>query len=118
MRADGFLSYLMKWKKRPLLVLLALLGVACLLLGGFSIGGGKESSPAKSSDELYRLELEARLTELLCRVDGVGSPEVMVTLERGEEHHYSGSKLLSSDPPRVLGVAVVCRGGGRDDLRA
>ncbi len=109
----------MKWKKRPLLVALSLLGIVCLLFGGISIGGGKkESAPQESSDEAYRLQLEERLTELLRRVDGVGSPEVMVTLERGEEHRYSGSKLLSSEPPRVLGVAVVCRGGGRDDLRA
>jgi hypothetical protein len=109
----------MKWKKRPLVVALALLGIVCLLFGGLSIGGGKkESTSGERSDEAYRLELEARLTALLRRVDGVGSPEVMVTLERGEEHHYSGSKLLSSEPPRVLGVAVVCYGGGRDDLRA
>ena len=90
----------------------------CLLLGGLSLGGRGEGAKKTDADEAYRLQLEERLTELLRRVEGVGDPEVMVTLERGEEHRYSGSKLLSSEPPRVLGVAVVCRGGGRDDLRA
>ena len=118
MRTDGFLQYLLKWKKRPLLVLLALLGIVCLLIGGLSRGTSGKATTVEGGDEAYRLQLEARLTELLREVEGVGAPEVMVTLERGEEHHYSGSKLQTSEPPRVLGVAVICHGGGRDDLRA
>ncbi len=100
--------------------MLAVLGVVCLLFGGVSLGFGSVEKSETDGDELerYRVMLEVRLTELLSEVAGVGSPEVMVTLERGEEHRYSGSKLLSSEPPRVLGVAVVCYGGGRDDLRA
>ena len=119
MKADGFLSYLLKWKKRPLLVALALLGLVCLLFGGLSLGGtGRGGDTAEDELERYRVRLEARLCSLLSEIEGVGSPEVLVTLERGEEHRYSGSKLLSSEPPRVLGVAVVCYGGGRDALRA
>ena len=108
----------MKWKKRPLLAALVLLGLACLLFGGLSIAGTGSDTAEVGELERYRAELEGRLCALLGEIEGVGSPEVMVTLERGEEHRYSGSKLLSSEGPRVLGVAVVCYGGGRDDLRA
>jgi hypothetical protein len=120
LKSDGVLAYLLQWKKRPLVVLLALVGLVCLLFGGLRLGSRDEkpSASGETDDEAYRLMLEERLVALLCEIDGVGAPEVFVTLERGEENRYSGSKLLSSEPPRVLGVAVVCRGGGKSELRS
>ena len=75
--------------------------------------------------------LETRLTALISRVEGAGKTAVMVTLESGSESIYAtdtdsdGSSthvLLGSgkadglvetvETPRVLGVAVVCEGGG------
>lgn len=119
MKTDGIFACLSSCRRRPLLILLAAVGVLCLLLGGLRLGSSSEGSEGLTgSDESYRLALEARLCELISSVKGVGAPEVFVTLECGEEHHYSGGKLLSSEPPRVLGVAVVCYGGGNDALRA
>lgn len=79
----------------------------------------------------YAAELETRLTALISRVEGAGKTAVMVTLESGSESIYAtdtdsdGSSthvLLGSggadglvetvETPRVLGVAVVCEGGG------
>ena len=117
MKSDAVRSFLMQSKKRPLILLFALLGLACLLFGGLRLGGGEESA-SPDEDESYRLMLEARLADLLSRVEGVGSPEVFVTLEKGRESVYSGGKLQHSEPPQILGVAVVCYGGGRNELRA
>ena len=88
---------------------------------------------AVSSDSTadYAAELETRLTALISRVEGAGKTAVMVTLESGSESIYAtdtdsdGSSthvLLGNgeadglvetvETPRVLGVAVVCEGGG------
>ncbi len=80
----------------------------------------------------YALQLEERLQALISHMEGVGKVEVMVTLASGEESVYAtdnqtqadGSMstnhvLLGNDglvqtvqSPRVLGVAVLCEGGG------
>lgn len=84
---------------------------------------------AVSSD--YAAQLEERLTSLISRVEGAGQTAVMVTLESGSESIYatdtdadgtSTHVLLGSgradglvetvQTPQVLGVAVVCEGGG------
>ena len=119
MKSDGLMTYLSKCKKRPLIVILALLGLACLLLGGLGVGGARgESGREEDADGVYLSRLTRELTELLSQVEGVGSPEVLVTLARGERVSYSSGKVSASEPPLVLGVAVVCRGGGRAEVRA
>ena len=87
------------------------------------------AAEAKEAD--YAAQLEQRLTALISRVEGAGKTVVMVTLESGSESVYAtdtdsdGSSthvLLGSgradglvetvQTPRILGVAVVCEGGG------
>lgn len=93
----------------------------------------QSAAPAAMTDSTadYAAELETRLTALISRVEGAGKTAVMVTLESGSESIYAtdtdsdGSSthvLLGSsgadglvetvETPRVLGVAVVCEGGG------
>ncbi len=118
MNRDAFLTFLKGWRRKPLLIFLALFGILLLVLGGL---GGRESGERASEeagDAAYLAALEAELEALLREVRGVGKVEVMVTLERGEKRSYSGSKLLSSEMPAVKGVAVVCTGGGRSEVRA
>lgn len=83
----------------------------------------------------YAAALEARLQALIEKVDGAGQTQVMVTLESGAQKVYATDKETGSDgsgsethillenaaepalvertaTPAVLGVAVVCAGGG------
>ena len=114
--------------------LLVCMGLAGLLLLAVSSWLPADSStqsaaPAAMTDSTadYAAELETRLTALISRVEGAGKTAVMVTLESGSESIYAtdtdsdGSSthvLLGSggaetvETPRVLGVAVVCEGGG------
>ena len=118
--------------------LLVCMGLAGLLLLAISSWLPADSStqsaaPAAKTDSTadYAAELETRLTALISRVEGAGKTAVMVTLESGSESIYAtdtdsdGSSthvLLGSggadglvetvETPRVLGVAVVCEGGG------
>lgn len=89
----------------------------------------KQCRPDTAAD--YATQLESRLTALISRVEGAGKTAVMVTLESGSESIYatdtdadgaSTHVLLGSgradglvetvQTPQVLGVAVVCEGGG------
>ena len=118
--------------------LLVCMGLAGLLLLAVSSWLPADSStqsaaPAAKTGSTadYAAELETRLTALISRVEGAGKTAVMVTLESGSESIYAtdtdsdGSSthvLLGSgeadglvetvETPRVLGVAVVCEGGG------
>lgn len=98
----------------------------------------KESVSAKDAAELEQ-ELERRLTEIISCIDGVTSPQVMVTLDCSQEIVYaeetksgtSGGEVSTENSialsgsskdalqtgvimPKVRGVAVVC--GGADNV--
>ena len=120
MNREAALSFIKGLWKKPLPLVLALLGVLFLILGGASVKDKKsEGGEAQISESAaYRRALEKELTALLSDVRGVGKAEVMVMLETGEHRTYSGSKLTASEMPRVCGVAVVCTGGGRESVRA
>ena len=108
---------------------LVLLGVTAWLPAGDSTQSPQTVQTDTAAD--YATQLESRLTALISRVEGAGKTAVMVTLESGSESIYAtdtdsdGSAthvLLGSggsdglvetvETPRVLGVAVVCEGGG------
>lgn len=119
--------------------LLVGLGMAGLFLLAGSTWLPTEDSPADNETaevaavwQDYAGQLEQRLEDILVRVDGVGVVRVMVTLENGEENVYATDQETGEDgssavnhvllageglletvhTPRVLGVAVVCEGGG------
>ena len=115
--------------------LLVLMGLAGLVLLAFSAwlpaDDAAQPAPAAVQETAadYAAQLESRLTALIRCVDGAGNTAVMVTLESGSESVYatdtdrdggsthvllgSGGALVETvQTPRVLGVAVVCEGGG------
>ena len=116
-----------------LLVLMGLAGLVLLAVSAW-LPADDAAQPAAAVQETaadYAAQLENRLTALIRCVDGAGDTAVMVTLESGSESVYAtdtdrdgGSThvLLGSggadglvetvQTPRVLGVAVVCEGGG------
>ena len=99
--------------------------LVCMGLAGLLLLAVSSWLPADSSTQ------SAAPAALISRVEGTGKTAVMVTLESGSESIYAtdtdsdGSSthvLLGSggadglvetvETPRVLGVAVVCEGGG------
>ena len=125
-------------KKRVNLLLCA--GLAGLLLLALSewlpersqTSQPQQAAPAPAAQQDYAARLEDQLETLIAQVDGVGRAEVMVTLAQGEQSVYATDQETSQDgssrsshvltgdeglvetvqTPRVLGVAVVCEGGG------
>lgn len=120
--------------------LLVCLGVAGMLLLALSEWKPQEEPSSATITEgsvttspaTYTAQLQEQLCGLISRVEGVGKVEVMVTLARGEESVYATDNQTASDgslsvshvllgesglvetvqTPQVLGVAVVCEGGG------
>ncbi|MBQ4111217.1 MAG: hypothetical protein IJD38_00315 [Clostridia bacterium] len=123
----------------------AILGVILLVLG--SRGGKKAEtvtppspSQATPSVEEYRQGLETRMEALCGCVEGVGTVRVEVMLEGGYEYVYATDKKITSGgettsfvivgsgdeerlvylterPPAILGIGVVCTGGGDPEVK-
>lgn len=137
-------------KRVRLIVALGLCGMGLILLSGL-LSPHEEKAPAEpvaaqSADtpEVYRAELEERLTALLSHMEGVGEVSVMITLSGSAEQVYAeevkaskseNSAQTESSPvltrsgssesalitetkyPPVLGAAILCSGGGHAAVR-
>ena len=126
--------------KLAVALMAALLGVVLLIWGSRSGGKNDTATPvapdtsAPSADE-YRRGLESRMEALCGCVEGVGVVKVEVMLEGGFEYVYATDKkvtsggestsfvvvgsgndanlvYLSEKPPAIVGIGVVCTGGG------
>ena len=116
-----------------------LLGAALLFWGNRAGTAGEDTVLSEPPDqarsvEEYRLRLEERMEAICAQVAGVGSVEVVVTLEGGFEYVYatdtritsggetrtyitvgSGSSAtlvyVTEKAPAITGIGVVCTGG-------
>ena len=123
-------------KKKLIFILLGVgIGIFLLLLGsGRFTKQTVEPSAAEPNQteelEAYRAALEERIADLCAAVEGVSDVRVSVTLSGGFETVYatetrngievyatigSGSSakalVVARNPPEVVGIGVVCRGG-------
>ena len=108
---NKLISFFSGNKKRLLIAVLAIVGILTVLL---SSGGEKDDVSMDLSQ--YKKELESELEDMLSDAEGVGKCRVTVTFAEGESSEYKGSKVTSTSPPRVLGVTVVCEGGGSHEV--
>ena len=120
-----------------LLVAMGTLGIALLAASSFFPKEQKAQSEERIQPEQssYTEELERRLESLISQVDGAGKTSVLVTATAGEQTIYAADETQEADgsrqtqhvllgsggtqalvetvmTPRILGVAVVCEGGG------
>ena len=125
-------------------LLLAIIGVAILLIGAYSKNeektGADYYSEGSMDADAYAEYIEKRICELCERIDGVGEVCAVVTLDGGYSTVYaqnsqsgssgyknefvltgSGSSekalLVGYSTPKVSGVGIVCRGGGNDGIK-
>ena len=93
---------------------------ALLLIFSSGKGGGNDEnkiSKSESSLELYKNELEGKISALCSSVEGVGKCKVFITFSTGEEKIYRAGTLIETKPPSVLGVTVICRGADSEEVR-
>ena len=135
-RFGGFFSRLGNGRWRRFVIIAGIAAIALLFL---STGGAQQPQDSSAEDAArVERELEQRLTDIISQIDGVTSPQVMVTLDRTSERVFaeevksssSGDSLSSENSPaltgskdaleksvilpKVRGVAVVC--GGAENM--
>lgn len=108
------LTSVIKDKKKLAALILGVFGIFLILL---SLGGDGETQSDTESLEKYKRELEDELAELCESIDGAGRCRVSVTFASGEKLQYKGTSVISSEPPRVLGVSIVCEGGADPNIK-
>ncbi len=98
-----------KWKellsepqgRRKVFILLAVLGVALVLLSGNVSAGSKSKSKSETTTardyDAYVADLEGRLQKTVASMDGVGSCKVMITLEKSGENVYATNSESKRD---------------------
>ena len=140
-KLGGFIEKLGKGGWRRLVLIAGIAAIVLLFLSTLTPQSEPQTVQQYTAEETAKLEreLERRLTELLAEIDGVSSPQVMVTLDRTSERVFaeesktrsgsgenstestlalsgSGKEALETSGilPKVRGVAVVC--GGAEDI--
>lgn len=140
-KLGGFIEKLGKCGWRRLVLIAGIAAIVLLFLSTLTPQSEPQTVQQYTAEENAKLEreLERRLTELLAEIDGVSSPQVMVTLDRTSERVFaeesktrsgsgenstestlalsgSGKEALETSVilPKVRGVAVVC--GGAEDI--
>ena len=140
-KLGGFIEKLGKGGWRRLVLIAGIAAIVLLFLSTLTPQSEPQTVQQYTAEETAKLEreLERRLTDLLAEIDGVSSPQVMVTLDRTSERVFaeesktrsgsgenstestlalsgSGKEALETSVilPKVRGVAVVC--GGAEDI--
>lgn len=123
-----------------------IIGAALIVLIFLSTLGGDSEKPTAAQEDTaaYEQQLEQRLETLLSQIDGVGEAQVLLTLDSTTEHVYARDTRQSEDSsgsdteativlatsgsektaieqssllPKVRGVAVVCDGAQRPEIK-
>ena len=110
----SLVRYFSENKTRRIFLLIASVGIVLLI--AFS-GGGESDDVYDDSLSEYKRTLEKELEVLCSSIDGAGKCDVSVSFLYGEKYEYKGSSKIGSEPPRVLGVAVVSEGAESAEVR-
>ncbi len=105
-------------KDKKLVAVLFILAIGVLLLIASASDGNNEKGSRDVTLDEYGKRLEASLENFCSSVEGVGKCRVMVTFEEGAIYEYKSGNLISSTPPRVKGITVLCRGGDSMAVKA
>ena len=97
-------------------LLLFAVGIGLLLLS-LAITPAEDDDDSGGLEE-YQQRLEEQLSEICSQVEGAGRCRVMVSFSEGESKEYKSGNLVSSKPPKVDGVTVLCKGAERASVRA
>ena len=113
MQFSSFRGVFTKNKKTVLIVGLIVFGLLLSLV----FGADKKSDEAEESLEEYKIRMESELEKLCSSIDGVGKCSVTLSFSKGAESTYKSGKLIETKPPKILGVAVACKGANSAKVR-
>ncbi|MEE3333433.1 MAG: hypothetical protein VZR54_04050 [Ruminococcus sp.] len=95
-------------------IIVGIIGVVLIFLSSFI----EIPSDNNHGVEEYRLELQDSLSDMLSKIEGVGSVSVLLTIENSTEGVYldNNSTKTKDIEPVVRGVVVACDGGDEPEI--
>jgi stage III sporulation protein AG len=95
-------------------IIVGIIGVVLIFLSSFI----EIPSDNNHGVEEYRLELQDSLSDMLSKIEGVGSVSVLLTIENSAEGVYldNNSTKTKDIEPVVRGVVVACDGGDEPEI--
>lgn len=95
-------------------IIVGIIGVVLIFLSSFI----EIPSDNNHGVEEYRLELQYSLSDMLSKIEGVGSVSVLLTIENSAEGVYldNNSTKTKDIEPVVRGVVVACDGGDEPEI--
>jgi hypothetical protein len=102
-------------KNKKTLIIIGLIIFGLLL--SLSFGERETETTGEESLEEYKARTESELEKLCSSLDGVGKCSVTLSFSKGAESTYKSGKLTETKPPKILGVAIACRGADSPRVR-
>lgn len=113
LKIDSIKKLIKNGKARNIIIAVGVLGIILIFISSFSGFNKNETDTANYSVAQYRTELQDSLSEMLTRIEGVGSVSVLLTIENSVEGVYleNNSTKTKEIEPVIRGVIVACSGG-------
>lgn len=111
-KIDRIKALIKNGKAKNLIIVLGILGVLLIFISSFAGAGGDKSASNYNVND-YKVELQSSLSEMLSKIEGVGSVSVMLTIENSVEGVYleNNSTKTKEIEPVIRGVIIACSGG-------
>ncbi len=131
-------------KKYKYAAIVLLIGIALMLLPEIS-NANTETKQIEQNNKIYTEKLDSKLADILCKVEGAGRVEVILTVSEGEQTVYqtntdqSGDEqgldmksntviitnssrnecglVMRVDPAKYLGAIILCQGADSQAVR-
>lgn len=98
--------------------IIGIVGIALIFCSTFFGNDDNDTGDSLSySVNSYREDEELRIKEMVESIEGVGTANVMLTMENGGEQVYSQDNRVKEIEPVVRGALVVCTGGNDPEIR-
>lgn len=118
-KTDSIKKLVRSGKAKNIIIAVGILGALLIFASSFAGLGGEENG-ADYSVAKYKSELQSSLSEMLTRIEGVGSVSVMLTIENSVEGVYleNNSTKTKEIEPKIRGVIIACGGGDDPSVKA
>ncbi len=111
-KTDKLKALIKNGKAKNIIIVLGIFAVLLIFISSFT-GTGGENSASNYNVNDYKAELQTSLSEMLSKIEGVGSVSVMLTIENSVEGVYleNNSTKTKEIEPVIRGVIIACSGG-------
>ncbi len=113
------------FKSEKSIKLIIIIGAALIIaiaLSGLGTDSGESGNTTLFNYENqaeYETALEEKLENILSKINGIGTIDIMITLDTSEQNQFqkSGNEPVYTKTPEIRGVIVVCDGGDNIIIR-